>query len=255
MRLNNGYGGIIVGLVITALTLVSSVAHSQNEPPAFQLVILKENWFDLELGYDPDAAFERLRTADYTAPVFVLMLDDLESYRWDWQMLTLTKTATQRLAESLSSLNHQEDIQKLMDLEANLGWGNPLAQALYLQPFVVQTEGRFTYGGIFLDAISQMAINYPVIRVEVVEGQAVFHILPTHIPFVNYDPVLRESVPLDDAFTTIIEGDRNDAPEFFEGVVNNWASSDTPNHFREIIRSESIRALVEASGKLKTEDE
>lgn len=235
---------------ITCITLNSTVqnARMQNSTPRFQLLILRENWFDLGLGYDPEPALERLSTADLSNPLITLTLDDIDGYVWDWQMITLTPDATQKLVQTVDEVEHPEGARNLLDLEARMGWGDLLSRGLYIQPFVILVDGQFAYGGIFLDAISQMAINFPVIRISVQAEQAVLNILPIHIPFVEYDPTLR-AVSLDSAFTPIIEGDRQSAPDFFQEAVTSWSSSEMAVHFRTVIMSDNIRAIIDESDK------
>lgn len=245
----------IIGISVLTATMAIQPVSSQDETiPPFQLLILEPDWFELPLGYGPESLVQ-LETADYSSPLFVLELEDIEHYQWDWQMLTLTEAATQRLAESVQEQNRRADIQKFIDFkQSSGGWGNPLQSALYIQPFVVLVDGEFLYGGIFLDAMSQMAINYPVIRVEIVEGQAVFHILPIHIAFVNYDPVPR-SAALDEAYNSVIEQDRQSIPDFFDSAVNEWAMSDNAVYFRELIRNERLFEALQAAEKLTGEPE
>ncbi len=234
-------------LAFTCITL-QSAAQMQSITPPFQLLILRENWFDLGLGYDPEPALERLSTADYSNPLFTLTLDDIDGYVWDWQTITLTPDATRKLVQTVDEVEHPEGARSLLDLEARMGWGDLLSRGLYIQPFVVLVDGQFAYGGIFLDAISQMAINFPVIRISVSDEQAVMNILPIHIPFVDYDPALRDA-SLDGAFTPIIEGDRQSAPGFFDEAVSGWSSSEMAVHFRTVIMSDNIRAIIDQSDK------
>lgn len=246
-------------LLGVSLSMTTQPTFSQTDtPPTFQLLILESSWGELGMGYDPDHAFEQLQqhlVMTQSHPLFILELDDIASYHWDWQSITLTEAATQRLAESLPARHSNPDVQKLIDLKESLGWGNPFESALYIQAFAVLVDGDFLYGGIFLDAMSQMAINYPVIRVELVEGQAVFNILPTHIPFVSYDPVPRAATPLDEAYTQIIEGDREQIPDFFDTAVEGWSTSENSVYFRAFIRNERLFELLEAAEKLTGEPE
>ncbi|MCB9437542.1 MAG: hypothetical protein H6673_11220 [Anaerolineales bacterium] len=249
----------IIILLMVSLAVTRQPTFSQNDtPPAFQLLILDASWGTLSMGYDPDPAFERLQehlAMTQSPPLFVLELDDIASYHWNWQSITLTEAATQRLAENLPARHANPDVQRLIDLKESLGWGNPFESALYIQAFVVLVDGDFLYGGIFLDPMSQMAINYPVIRIEIVEGQAVFNILPTHIPFVSYDPVPRESTPLDEAYTPVMEGDHQQAPDFFDSAVDGWATSENSVYFRAFIRNERLFEVLEAAEKLTGEPE
>ncbi len=236
-------------LLAVTYMAVQNAAQTQGSIPRFQLLILRENWFDLGLGYDPEPALERLSAADYSNPLFTVTLDDIDGYVWDWQTITLTPDATRKLVQTVDEVEHPEGAQRLLDLEASMGWGDLLSRGLYIQPFVVLADGEFAYGGIFLDAISQMAINFPVIRISVNDEQAVMNILPIHIPFVDYDPILR-AASLDDAFTPIIEGDRQSAPDFFDEAVSGWSSSEMAVHFRTVIMSDNVRSVIEESGKL-----
>jgi hypothetical protein len=58
----------------------------------------------------------------------------------------------------------------------------------YRRPFVMLLNGERMYGGIFLDAPSQMAIAFPVARCAVEGKRCVIHFLPVQLSFFNTDP-------------------------------------------------------------------
>src|SRR5882724_1738919 len=136
----------------------------------FQLVILKPSFSDLKLGNEGEHAQSVLKDADTSRPWAVIGKDDIDSYDWDKQTITLTRAGTRRLTDAIGSKS-------------------PLPTALNLHPFVVRAGGEFKYGGVFLFRESQATIRYPVARVTVTGGQASFALLPVQIPYVGVDPV------------------------------------------------------------------
>ena len=117
--------------------------------------------------------------------------DHIEKYDWNVQTLMFTQQGTDHLIEVLGRVDGREPngITELRNLKESLDRGNPIERALYLHAFLIQVDNQVKYGGIFLDAPSQMAINFPVIRVTMSDGKAIMALLPTHIPFVMIDPI------------------------------------------------------------------
>lgn len=233
------------------LSSCSSISTPRQSTPGtdFKIIILKENWFDLEIGYEAEKAQSVLSSADMSQPVFVISKDQIEKYDWDLQTITLTSNATNELGEALLNIGaNSTEIEKLNHLKESIGWGNPIERALYIHPFIVQVDNQFKYGGIFLDATSQMAITFPVARVTIAEGKVVMALLPIHIPFVMIDPIdgsgnLRQPVIAVEAKNDVQQLD------FFSDWSTELATSATSEKFRTIIRDEKIRLIFEAAGK------
>lgn len=240
-------------LLIAILCACSSISTSQQSKSEieFKIIILKENWFDSKIGYEAEKAQSVLSSANISNPVFVITKNQIEQYDWDLQTITLTSTATKELGEALSNIGADSDeINKLNNLKESLGWGNPVERALYTHPFIVQVDNQFKYGGIFLDAPSQMGIDFPVARITISDGKVVIALLPTHIPFVMVDPIdengnIRQPVIADEAKNDVEQLD------FFPEWVTTIATSTTANTFRVIIRDENIKTLFKMESLLK----
>ena len=240
-------------LLIAILSSCSPIFAPQQSIPEieFKLIILKENWWDLKIGYEAEKAQTILSSADVSNPFFVITKEKIEKYDWDLQTIHLTSTATKELGEALSNIGeYSGEIEKLNNLKESLGWGNSVERALYIHSFIVQVDSQFKYGGIFLDATSQMAIDFPVARITISDGKVVIALLPTHIPFVMIDPIdengnLRQPVIADEA--------KNDVQQLdsFSDWSTNLATSATANQFRAIIRDENIKAFFEMESLLK----
>jgi len=241
------YPLIALFLLIAILSSCSSISASQQSTPEteFKIIILKENWWDLKIGYEAEKAQAILGSADFSDPLFVITKEKIEKYDWDLQTITLSSTTTKELGEALSNLGKDSgEIEKLNHLKESLGWGNPVERALYIHSFIVQVDSQFKYGGIFLDATSQMAIDFPVARITIADGKVVIALLPTHIPFVMIDPIdgsgnLRQAVIADEAKSDVQQLD------FFSGWSNGLATSATSKKFRALIRDESVRVIFE----------
>ncbi len=232
----------------TLLALPSKTQAQADTMPQFQLLILNQDWHDLQLGYKYITAQPNLNAADKSNPLFVIGLEEIESYDWTWQAITLTPDATTRLIDVLP-LSDKDGVRSLIDLKESLGWGNPLENALYIHPFVVMVNDEMLYGGIFLDPMSQMAIDFPVIRISLVNGQAVLYLLPVHIPFVNYDP-FAGAASVDNAINQVVEGDWSQFSDDIKSAFMAFGSTPTAILFRGLIRNTHIKDALLAADKL-----
>ncbi len=241
---------LALGFSLAACGSQPRLVHKRHPASSFKVIILRETWLNLRLGYEGDFAQATLRSADISNPVLVLGEDQIEKYDWDLQTITLSKGATDDLGSALAKIDAigPDEIEKLKDLKENLGWGNPIERALYIHPFIVQVDHRFKYGGIFLDAISQMGIDFPVARVTVSDGKAIIALLPTHIPFVMIDPIdgngnLRKSDIAEEAEDDVQQLD------FFGEWSAGIATSETSISFRAIIRDEAIKLIFDKTSQ------
>ncbi|MCL2871980.1 MAG: hypothetical protein FWF41_03195 [Betaproteobacteria bacterium] len=152
---------------------------------SFQIVFLQQSWDVLHLGYETDAAFAKLRSADWSKPLFVINVEDIESYRWSTQTIQLTIPATDRLVSALApkAIVAEKKYGRKRSLESDM-------ELLGHQVFGVFVSGKPIYYGVVLDSLSQMGIGWPVSRAEVIDGHAVMRLLPYQISgpsSVNYD--------------------------------------------------------------------
>ncbi|KAB2854076.1 MAG: hypothetical protein F9K46_17455, partial [Anaerolineae bacterium] len=151
----NDFCSFTIALLIcaTLLTQPSKTQAQADTMPQFQLIILNQDWHDLQLGYKYITAQPNLNAADKSNPLFTIGLAEIESYDWTWQAITLTPDATTRLIDVLP-ISDKDGVRSLINLKESLGWGNPLENALYIQSFVVMVNDEMLYGGIFLDPMS-----------------------------------------------------------------------------------------------------
>ena len=225
-------------------------------PPSdesFQLIILNQDWQDFGRVYDSEEALPLLMNADTSESLFVISLREIEHYDWDTQVITLTKDATGALVSVLDNAAQGEEAEAIMGLRESLGWGNELERALYIRVFLVRVDSDTVYGGIFLNAVSQMAIDYPVLRVTVVDGKAVFAVLPVHVPFTMVDPIGGAGGVSELSIAEEAEADveqLNEQDDFLTAWILDIATSDTASQFRELIRDTRIKTVLEAAGKL-----
>jgi len=150
----------LLGIQISTCAVANEVPNSARRH-SFQLIFLRQTWDELRLGYKADVAFAKLRSADWSKPLFVLGVDDIELYLWASQTIILKTAATDRL-ESDRTLSHGV--------------------------FGVFVSGKPIYYGVVLDTLSQMGIDWPVLHQEKVNGHAVMHILPVQIPLGERHP-------------------------------------------------------------------
>jgi hypothetical protein len=218
----------------------------------FQLVILRRDLADLGLGFTSAEAFPKLQLAGTADALFVVGTEQIEAYRWDVQSIILTREATQGLLAALEPPEDlKESVRALNSLRQRLGWGDRLDCGLNTKGFLVRVGEEPLYGGIFLDATSQRPIRYPVIRVSLVPGgKARFNLLPVHVPFFTQDPVTGGDGG-DEVVAREMAGDWRQFPEQVKSVVAGWATTENANALRRLIRSDSVRAIVEGHGKIR----
>ena len=233
----------LMTVMLAALCAVAAKEADVSAPP-FELVVLEGRWDGVEWRYEEPAR------PDPKAPrIFTATLDDVDSYRWSSQALTLTSAATERLIDALG--RHPRpgaSIEKLNALKERLGHGNAFERQLYLYRFVVIVEGEPLYWGIFLDPPSQMAIDYPVMRSALVDGQAVFHVLPVHLPFFAVDP----GAPSEQPKTAREAGD---VPSGMIEHFRSAAGSPMVVAFRDRLRAERLERVLAAAKRLAPESD
>ena len=141
----------------------------------FQLIILKIGYYEAQniLPY-----LQAVAAGDI---LFTIRLNEIDAYNWDKQTITLTKDAT----DNLLPLEAQ-DISTIDEISL---WRKEIPYVFPARGFIVKSRGEWQYGGIFLSAFSELAIDYPVARLLTEDEKAIISLLPLHIPFVTIDPV------------------------------------------------------------------
>jgi len=253
MKASHRYKTILVCLIVLTLPALASTvsAASASSSDRFQLVILKQDWYDLKLGYNYTEALPVLRSANAADNLVVIGTNDIESYRWMQQSIILTVQATAKLIQVLPQIEDlRGPIRAMHKVKKERGWGNPIEAALHLKGFLAAVGDQVIYGGIFLEPMSQMAIAYPVIRPGMVDGKAMLHLLPVQIPFVAYDPVSNEGSAWDNAIAP--EGARDWAyfPKEMKSRFMSFGTRQEAIEFRQIIRNINVREIMQQAGKL-----
>ncbi|MBI4956372.1 MAG: hypothetical protein HY908_30425 [Myxococcales bacterium] len=224
----------------------ASVAPTTMEVSTVRLVILKAGWDELGLGYEAGPALARLRTAPLEPALFTLEVADLAAYRSGSHAFVLTPEGTARLIAALAATPDARlaGVRKLAALKAKLGMGNAVGRALYTRAFVVLAGAERVYGGIFLDAPSQMAIDFPVARVAAEDERLVLRMLPLHLPFFESDPGAAPAPRADD-------GAGYGAPSGMIDAFRSAAASPLAVENRALLDDPRLRAALERAGKLE----
>lgn len=173
--------GCLMVCSILFLGLLTSCSGSQKAGSCFQLYILGSDLDELELGNDPDQAWGVLAQVDLGASTWVIDQDDIETYNWSEQSITLTQNASSRLVQHLSEWSY-------------------LPIALSHRGFVATIDGDKLYGGVFLEAGSPMAIPWPVIYPDVSGETVVLRLRPAHPLSARYqdlDPSARSVIEIE----------------------------------------------------------
>ncbi len=239
--------------MMTAMLLCSSTnVFAKTVSQKVQIVILKEDWFDLKLGYAYAQALPLLKSATIKDSLFLIGMDDIESYHWTRQSITLTKEATGKLIRALpEERDLKKHVQYMAKVKKERGWGNRTEAALHLKGFLVICDDELLYAGIFLEPMSEIAAGYPVIRPGMSENKAIFYLLPVQIPFVAYDPVSNDIAVWTAAIAP--EGEKAWAqfPVEVKSSIMSIGNKKEAIEFRKIIRNENVRGTMENAGKLR----
>jgi len=131
----------------------------------FELRILDATFDTLTLGYEPKLAWEKLQHAWSTQTALVVSVDDIASYDWERQTLTLALSCTNAIVDRFWSPVRPKDPEGFLGMRA----------------FVVTLDREAIYGGIFLRRISAMGIDYPVVYPRWSGDQLELSIRPVHM--------------------------------------------------------------------------
>jgi len=233
----------------------AETARPVQRPKGFTLAVLKsEPTFD-EKGehkakQDYPSVLKRLEMAA-SEVLFAIRGDDIESYDWKRQSITLTRESTKRLIAVLPSdkeLNPTARSIKVMAKE--LGWGNVIGMSLQYKGFLVLVDGRSVYGGIFLEPTSELAIDFPVIRAELRDEKATLRILPVHATFMTCDPVWSAAAGDLEPVAKEAAGDWKQFPPTLREEFLELTKSKLATEFRNTIAAPRIREVMKSAGKL-----
>jgi hypothetical protein len=217
----------------------------------FRLIVVRGDLDSLGLR-DYAGAVRKLEAASRADPLFTLELDGIARYHWDSQTITLTAAATAALAGALERAGDRAAFAPLDAMKAKLGWGTAIERALYLRGFICVVDGQTRYGGIFLEAVSQRPIDFPVARVGLApDGAATFSLLPVHLPFQARDPIKENGT-----FRSVRPPEAADErlPGPLEEMIASLAAGQPAASFRRAIRSPDIRSVLAGAGKLHPDD-
>lgn len=214
----------------------------------FQLMIFKTETDVHQYG----EILPSLQAALLQENLFTINIDDIESCNWERQGITLTQKTSMALLEVLPLKKKDlEEAQTMIRQKKSPCWAGPLGLELNLHRSAVKMGNEFIYGGIFLEPTSQRPIDYPVLRVAIGEGRIRFSVLPLHIPFLTYDPGLRDAKTWDDAISAQVKGDWIQfTDDIKQGFSEKGTCSSYTDSFRKLIDDPKIKALMEESGKL-----
>jgi hypothetical protein len=137
---------------------------ASREEKAFALHIMNLKDSVGQLGYAQEKSWPILKAGFREATVLTLSVDDIETFEWSSQTITLSAAASHAFRETFKT-------------RAPVA-GDRLPN-MYCAPFVVTTSGIPLYGGIFLDRMSAMGIRYPVIYLnEAKDGRLTLTVSP-----------------------------------------------------------------------------
>jgi hypothetical protein len=215
-------------------------------PTAVEIAIVDAELADLPWPLRFANALELLTAARAREPRVAFAETDIDQWDWEAQAITLSVPATGRLVAALPrEAELDPSARAIKRMHDELRWGNAIGLALQGRGFLVSLRRVALYGGMFVEAVSERAIEIPVARTALAGGRATMSILPVHLPFLIRDPGSRDAdVSIDD----IAPESRGDWPV----VSSLWRSAFGAEaaRLRLLIRDAQLRAAVDAAGKL-----
>jgi hypothetical protein len=143
----------------------------------FELHILDESSVQLRLGYDFQPAWTVLKRAYRSRIAFTITEREVETYEWSRQVITLRPGPSEELVAKLARNDEERR--------------HPEA-ALDLRGFVVVLDGHPVYGGIFMQPLSAMGIDFPVTYARLADSRLVLSLRPGHEvsgDYASYEPL------------------------------------------------------------------
>ena len=140
-----------------------------KDESVFQLSILTRDVgaFDKGLGQDWETAWPTLQNAFPNKIEYTFFEDDVESYDWSNQVITLTSPVTDKFLDDSTIILGNRDVGYLRD-----------------RAFVVSYAGELIYGGLFLREMPvATAFNYPVSDYSLSNDRVIFKLRPYHQVF------------------------------------------------------------------------
>jgi hypothetical protein len=213
---------------------------------AVELAVVDAGLHDLDWPARFAETLARLVIARATGARITFSETDVDRWAWDDQAITLSVTATERLVAVLPRDAELADSARAMKrMHDELRWGNPIGLGLQGRGFLISLAGEPLYGGLFLEAVSERAVDVPVLRTSLANGRVTLRILPVHLPFLIRDPGSRDAtVSVDD----IAPEARGDWP--IVGSLWRRAYGSEAARLGPVIRNSRLRAALAASGKL-----
>jgi hypothetical protein len=140
-----------------------------DDTPLFQISILDDDIgaFDKGLGQDWETAWPTLQKAYPSKVEYSFTEDDIESYDWSNQIITLTPQASENFLKNSTAILNKHSLDYI-----------------HGYAFVTVYESTPIYGGIFMPNIPiATAYSYPIIYPDIVDGQILFKIRSRHMDF------------------------------------------------------------------------
>jgi hypothetical protein len=129
----------------------------------FRLHVLSQGWDQLlPRKYTLEDSWSVLSAVSLQGAL-IITADDVATYDWARQLVTLTEVASQRLMDAFSSPSQ----------------GYPWSVALNQRCFVVTLDGKRLYGGVLMHPASALGVDFPVIYYSTSGAPIVFSMLPS----------------------------------------------------------------------------
>jgi hypothetical protein len=159
----------ILGLLLLSPGCSAKQASSPRQVHSFEIAFVKSDEMNSPpgLGHTVETSWPILRRAYPAGVIYRITVDDIETYDWMEQTITLTGRGSAALAQVIYE-------------DGKPGW-------IRVHPFVVVLDGTPLYGGLIWFAGSAMVIDFPVIYLGTLDDRITLTIRPIH-SFYSFEP-------------------------------------------------------------------
>ncbi len=142
-----------------AVMSLSACSKSKaGDKDSFRIYILQDDWHTLKLGYMLEESWPILEKVDLNKTMRVITPDDIQTYNWSTQTITLTMEAS--------------------NFFNRIPYENKLAILVSQPAFVATFNDQRLYGGCIVAGTTAMDLDYPIILTDFSTNPVVFTLRP-----------------------------------------------------------------------------
>ena len=150
----------IASLIALAGRAAADIEPAASSKQGVEIAVLNASLDEPGWPVEYNKVFPRLFEARAAGARVTFTENDIDEWNWNAQAITLSRTATQRLLDSLPGESELADsVRQMKSGHERLKWGNQIGLSLHTRGFLVSLQGEPVFGGVFLEAVSQDAAS------------------------------------------------------------------------------------------------